>query len=180
MKTIYLPLKEFKQSNSSYNREHYELLEFISKTNSFLSIIDAGTFMGLSAIKLASNATNKVSTYDISDAHLFPQLKEGKFPNITFYLKSIADESDDVIKKSDVIFLDIDPHDGLQEQVFSHRLEKIGYQGMVIADDIWLNQGMINWWIGLQGIKIDLTTFGHFSGTGIWIPMSSTTKLEIS
>lgn len=180
MKTIYLPLKEFKQSNKSHNREHYELLEFISRTNSFLSIIDAGTFMGLSAIKLASNTTNNIDTYDISDSHLFKEIKEGRFKNISFHLKSIADESDDTIKKSDLIFLDIDPHDGLQEQVFSDRLEKIGYKGIVIADDIWLNQGMINWWMGLPGTKIDLTTFGHFSGTGIWIPMSSNTKLDIS
>lgn len=160
-------------------REHYDLLRNFSLTNSNLKIIDAGTFMGLSAIRLADNKTNTVNTYDITDEHLFPQLKQREIKNINFHLKSIADETDEAILDSDVIFLDIDPHDGLQEKVFSDRLLSIGYKGIVMADDIWLNDGMINWWMKLPGVRMDLTSYGHFSGTGLWIPPCSKTIVKI-
>jgi hypothetical protein len=66
--------------------------------------------------------------------------------------------------------LDIDPHMGIKETVVVRRLLEDGYRGILICDDIHLRREMLEgFWDGLPaGLKkIDLTEFGHFSGTGI-------------
>ncbi len=150
------------------SREHYRLLQHLSAGVSYSTIIDAGTFMGLSAYYLSANSTNEIHTYDISDKHLVEDYL--KRPNISFHLKSILDEEPEFINEARIIFLDIDPHDGTQEEIFSKKLLEIGYKGIVVCDDINLNQGMHDWWAMLPGLKLDLTTYGHFSGTGLWMP----------
>lgn len=156
-------------------QEHYELLAVITQFMNNKLIVDAGTFMGLSAAHLAINNSNKVITYDIDDKHLNNQwvLK----PNIEFKKMPVLDDLDTVLK-ADMIFLDIDPHDGLQEKILSDALINNKYKGIVVADDINLNQGMKDWWQSLPGIKIDLTDVGHFSGTGLWILRS--TEADVS
>lgn len=162
-------------STRQNNKEHYELLACISYFMNNKLIIDAGTYQGLSAAHLAVNTSNKIVSYDIEDKNV--NLEWISKPNITFKKMAVLDDLEFVLC-SDLIFLDIDPHDGIQEQLISDALIKRNYTGVVIADDIHYFEGMRTWWKSLPGIKIDLTSLGHFSGTGLWILPS--TKVDIS
>ena len=79
----------------------------------------------------------------------------------------INNETEEVLKSAKIILLDIDPHDGIQEKKFTDYLKKINYQGYVLCDDIFLNEGMKNWWESLDVEKYDVTEIGHMTGTGI-------------
>lgn len=165
---------KFEHHRKDPKREHYALLCDLSWM--VKDVIDAGTFMGLSAHCLASNKNARITSYDIDDSHLREEWISHN--NIVFKKMPVLDDLDHVLK-SDFIFLDIDPHDGIQEKVFSDKLIENKYTGVVLCDDIYLKQAMFDWWKSLPGIRIDLTDIGHFSGTGLWIPESSTQTVKI-
>ena len=145
--------------------EHFKLCAYISSKVSGVNIIDAGTSTGNSAIALAYNPKNKVTTYDImpNDYESFK-----KYENIQPIQKDINIESDEVILNAPVILLDVDPHDGIQEKVFTDRLREINYSGFLLCDDIHLNGEMRDWWNSLiEEKKYDLTDIGHMHGTGL-------------
>jgi predicted O-methyltransferase YrrM len=144
--------------------EHYRLLSHISKIYNNEILIDAGTNFGHSCMALAQNRNNKVITYDIFNKN-FEFFKE--YGNIEFKMLDINEESEEILNSAKIILLDIDPHDGIQEKKFTDLLSKINYKGYVICDDIFLNDGMKNWWDSIIIEKYDVTEVGHFSGTGI-------------
>ena len=145
-------------------KEHYRLLTYITKQYNDIIILDLGTADGYSCISLAQNIKNKIITYDILDKKL-PFIDEYK--NVAFKKLDANEESEDIIKSAKIILLDIDPHDGLQEQKFIDLLERINYKGYVICDDIHLNEPMQKWWNNIKFEKYDLTNVGHWSGTGL-------------
>lgn len=145
-------------------KENYRLLSFLSKTNDDITILDVGTAAGHSCLALAQNKKNRVISYDIIEREI-PFLDI--YGNITFKKMDINDEDPNFLKTSKIIFLDIDPHDGIQEKRFTDLLDSIDYKGYVICDDINLNDGMIRWWEGIKHEKYDITEFAHWSGTGI-------------
>lgn len=145
-------------------KENYRLLTFLAKTNDNITILDVGTAAGHSCLALAQNKNNKVISYDILEREI-PFLDVYK--NITFKKMDINYEDPSVLKEAKIIFLDIDPHDGIQEKKFTDFLDSIDYKGYVICDDINLNDGMIDWWKKIKHEKYDLTEFAHWSGTGL-------------
>jgi hypothetical protein len=144
--------------------EHYRLLSYLSKNNSNIVMIDAGTSFGHSCKAMSQNRENKVITYDIYEKD-FPFFKE--YGNIEFKKLDVNKESPEVINSAKIILLDIDPHDGDQEKKFTDFLIEIGYKGYVICDDIFLNESMKNWWDSIEIEKYDVTEIGHSTGTGI-------------
>ena len=89
---------------------------------------------------------------------------------------NVFDESEDIIKSSKLMFLDLDPHDGIQEKKFIEWLEKIEYNGVIICDDIEWFPAMSRWWNELKQTKYNVTKYGHGSGTGI---IDFSNKLEL-
>jgi hypothetical protein len=77
----------------------------------------------------------------------------------------------DVCHEYPFIFIDVDPHDGIQETKMIQKLVDKKYKGYVLLDDIHLNQAMQNFWdsIPVTVRKVDLTEIGHWSGTGLLI-----------
>ena len=71
------------------------------------------------------------------------------------------------IKAADIIFVD-GPKDGRFEQVFLDRLAELHLPKcpLLILDDIRL-WNMLAIWRDIRRPKLDLTSFGHWSGTGI-------------
>ena len=63
--------------------------------------------------------------------------------------------------------LDVDPHDGIQERDFFKFFEEIGYVGLVVLDDIYINNNMKKFWNDIKQPKLDMTQYGHWSGTGL-------------
>jgi predicted O-methyltransferase YrrM len=168
--------------------EHYKLLTFLTNSFDDILILDVGTNWGESAVALSQNKKNKVITYDITTK--WPQYVNGsliedgslsefidqsvdkpylnQYKNLEFRMMDIANESDEVIKSSKMIFLDI-AHDGDQERSFTDRLERIGFKGLLFCDDIFSpdHPNMKPWWESITREKYDLTDLGHRSGTGL-------------
>lgn len=144
--------------------EHQKLCAYLSTKFNGELLIDAGTSYGNSAIAMSYNLNNTVRTYDIA-FNDFDSFKERG--NIIPIQKDINIEDESILLSSPLILLDIDPHDGQQELVFTNRLKDIGYEGFVLCDDIHLNTPMQEWWHNLNMKKYDLTDIGHHHGTGL-------------
>ena len=171
-------------------REHYKLLSYLSKQlPEGTQVADIGTCAGHSAMALVANPKIRVVTYDIEDhfrkfTHLFAdKLTMKDHPQIEFRLANCLFPVEmHFLRKTPLIFLDVDPHDGIQEEHIIQSLKDYGFKGIVLCDDIHLNPAMENWWQNKipAGIKkLDLTAYGHFTGTGALIFDESAHTIEI-
>lgn len=153
--------------------EHYRLLSFLSTKVNDSIILDIGSNHGFSALALSKNRSNKVYSFDIEDK-VNQDIKSLPDSNIEFVIDNLCDTVSrekwhDIIMRSSIIFLDIDPHEGNLEYSFYKYLKNSEYRGILVCDDIWMFKGMRdNFWYSIpESEKSDLTPFGHFSGTGV-------------
>jgi len=144
--------------------EHYKLLTYLTNTLNGITIIDAGTHHGCSALALSQNPNNTVLSFD---TQFMPIPFRGHFPNCVFSQQDVLCLEHHEILKAQLIILDIDPHDGIQEKKFFDLLSMYNYRGLVICDDIHIHERMESWWQSIGKYKTDLTEFGHRTGTGI-------------
>jgi len=145
--------------------EHYKFLTYVSYLYDNILILEFGTSHGCSCVSLSQNLTNTIYTYDIA-FHDINYITE-KNNNVIFKQMNALDESNEILNKAKIIFLDIDPHEGSQETQFYNKLLGSNFSGILICDDIRLTQGMINFWNNIQKEKYDLSDVGHWSGTGL-------------
>jgi predicted O-methyltransferase YrrM len=169
-----------------FGEEHYQLLSSISMQCDNKKIMELGTHKGQSAVCLTyGNRCDKnitLNTYDICNL-LFQESKEwfSKY-NVHFHLEDlfnpeIREKNKDFILDQDIIFIDIDPHEGLLELDMYQWLKTNDYKGIVFFDDIHLGRGHMNstvehsmqeFWDKIENeYKTDLTKIGHWSGTGM-------------
>ena len=143
--------------------EPYQLLAYMSQQYTDSIILDIGSFYGNSALALSHNDNNKVISYDIID-HGQTGIKKD---NIEW--KVIDFRNDDSIDYSKVvaISLDVDPHDGVKEPEMINFLKEKGWSGPIILDDINLSSNMKEFWESLEDYKLDITSYGHMTGTGL-------------
>lgn len=150
-------------------QEVYKLLGFISMHSSGV-ITDIGTQFGSSALALSLNNQVTVETYDkfkhIPDNNQVQTISNK--PNITYKILS-AQAVMSKVAESNVIYLDITTADGLEEIKIMKKLQELNFQGILIIDDIKLSEVMENVWnnVPKELKKLDVTEFGHWSGTGI-------------
>lgn len=162
-----IPHSEFKNYfNEQPGNNHYKLLAFISSLFPEQTIMDIGTHFGLSSLAMSYVQNNQIISYDIIDIKSLSHL-----PNNCIY--KIGDfTKDKAVLKSPFIFIDVDPHDGVQENIFHNFFIENSYRGITLWDDIHLNQSMKDWWSNINDEtvqKFDLTELGHSSGTGMII-----------
>jgi hypothetical protein len=150
-------------------QEAYQLYGYLTQ---FIDgdIADVGTYYGTSALALSLNENNNVSTVDIvkcipDNVNVLTPLDR---PNIKMHVvhgQAIISK----IAQCQLVLLDIDPHDGDAEINFFDLLIQHGFKGILVADDINLNNGMKKFWnyIPSNYKKYDLTSIGHWSGTGL-------------
>ena len=162
-----VPEYEFKSYFLSLpGREHYRLLAYISTLYENTTLIDIGTYKGCSALALSYNKKNTVFSFDV----------DGSTKNISQNPINTAFVVDDILKEkykklimsSPFILLDTN-HNGDFEAQFHSYLESIGWKGILLLDDINLNDPMKEYWKQIKQKKIDMTIFGHWSGTGLVI-----------
>lgn len=165
-------------------KAHYRLLAYLSsQMPAGCTVSDLGTHTGASAIALAMNPNIKVSTYDTIQhvPDIFIETYRS-MPNITFYQKDCRDAIKE-ISKSKLIYLDIAPHDGMQEQDVLDKLLALKYKGVVVCDDIHFNDAMEAFWARATqnaALKVtDISPVGSQTGTGI-ILFDPKTELEIN
>ena len=100
-------------------------------------------------------------SYDIEDRKPSPI----DLPNIEFRVKDARDDRQDLLA-APLIVLDT-AHDGMFEQQMYYMLYSADYEGLLLLDDIHLNTAMLDFWNGIGLEKFDLTSIGHYSGTGL-------------
>ncbi len=159
--------------------EHYKLLSGIVQTLKPKLVIEIGTEKGLSALCMKKYLLpgTKLATFDLIDWKKYPggaHLKETDFAD-----KSLVQYTDDLsskeglkkhaelLKNADLIFLDA-AKDGTQEQMFIDNFKTIDFVNdpILIFDDIRL-WNMLKIWRDIPLFKLDITSFGHWSGTGL-------------
>ena len=159
---------------------HYALLGYLSSRYRHTVIVDVGTRWGDSARALAAEPSNFVFSFDVMNAaeriakansmtisDLESQLGNIQFFQSTNILKSKRGEA--ILKVAQVILLDTahQPDHNHFEYDFITLLDKIEYKGLLICDDIHLNDQMERWWNSILHKRVDVTEVGHSSGTGI-------------
>ena len=142
-------------------KEHYRLLAHFSTLFPHRTIVDVGTNRGGSAIALSHDERTQVVTFDIVNNRTIPIQKK----NVEFRLKDCREDLN-TLMSAPLIFLDTF-HDGTFEREFYQFLLEHGYKGMLLLDDIFLNDEMKSFWNDIKIPKADLTAVGHWSGTGI-------------
>jgi predicted O-methyltransferase YrrM len=160
---------------------HYHLFANISNQLNNSTIIDLGTYRGMSALALSYNDTNIVHTFDVENDYsnrnytVYQDQQIFKKNNINRHIYNLFsnDMSEDIknlLLSSDIIFMDAGDHLSKQLEFFLiDFIRKNDYKGLVIWDDIYLNADMKTVWDSIPSSeKIDVTKYGHFSGTGLW------------
>jgi hypothetical protein len=148
--------------NLPSGQAHYKLLSFIVSLFNNSNIFDVGTNACRSAIALSTNKNNKVISYDVEQNLLInPILK-----NVEFILGDTIEDSR--LKDTPFIMLDVN-HDGLYEDIFYNFLRSINWKGILLLDDIHLNEPMKKFWSSIVEEKYDITNLGSWSGTGLVI-----------
>lgn len=142
-------------------REHYRFLAYISTLFDGEVLVDVGTHTGTSALALSYNLSNKIVSYDLVDKRKNFDSNE----QIEFKIKDCCEDLE-ILLKSPFILLDVD-HEGTFERKFMKLLFDNNYKGVVMLDDIYLNEQMKSFWDDITLLKYDVTNIGHYSGTGI-------------
>lgn len=151
--------------SSPPGREHYALLEWLGNQWPGKSLIDMGTYLGASAISLAASGNSPVRSVDCID---YVDNAFKGVAGVTFILDDVLDwlhVNADTVAECPLVFVDVS-HDGWTEGQIYKILEQIGFQGILLLDDIYLNEAMRRFWTGINRPKLDLSRIGHHSGTG--------------
>jgi hypothetical protein len=157
----------FKYFNLEAGKEHYKLLAYLSTVITSKKIIDIGTYFGFSATAFAYNKDKQIISYDIFDWIPDDKITIKSAENVQLKVMNCLYDIDNIID-TDLIMIDID-HNGNNELNILDTLRKANYKGLVLLDDIGLNEEMIKLWNDIPEKKIDISSVGHWSKTGLVI-----------
>jgi len=157
--------------------EHYRLLAGLVMALKPMVIIEIGTERGMSCISMKSvvPARTKIYTFDVRpwDEMDSPILRQDDFgPSLTQYVADLNEPANqekfkELFIDADLIFMDA-AKDGKMERVFLTYFDTIPFKRLpiLVVDDI-NNWNMLSIWRGITKPKMDVSSFGHFTGTGI-------------
>ena len=163
--------------------EHYRLLAAMVQELKPRTVIEIGTFKGLSALAMLAYLPPgaRLTTFDLIPWDRIPGtfLRPLDFANGNF-TQALCDLKDmencrvhaSLIQDADLIFID-GPKDGVFEETLLHNFAEIGLRPhtLLVFDDthVW---NMLEIWMGIRHPKLDITTIGHYTGTGLveWLP----------
>jgi predicted O-methyltransferase YrrM len=162
---------------SIYPGEHYKLLASLVKNIKPSLVIELGTHLGYSSLcmKKFLPAQGQLHTFDIIpwnefdntiltnedfDSRLIQHTDDLTLPENTVKHQALLEEAD-------IVFMDA-LKDGKQEYLFLENFSRIKFRKkcLFIFDDIRL-WNMLDIWYNMEKPKLDLTSFGHWSGTGL-------------
>ncbi len=163
---------------AAFPGEHYRLLAALARVRQPALIIEIGTYLGASALALleATNSNTRIITYDVVPWRRLEGtlLEESDFVDgrLEQRIGDLADTSfwasqSEVIARADLLFVD-GPKDGVFEP---HVVPKIcdlrrTREALLVLDDIHYPE-MLSTWGSVPPPRMDLTSFGHWSGTGL-------------
>lgn len=156
--------------------EHYRTLEAIVHALAPRVVVEVGTHEGLSATCMARALPpgGRIVTFDLVPSSTYPgDLLTGAAD--ARIEQRIADMSDpavvrehaDLLRSADLLFVDA-AKDGRMEPALWRALGEVGLKPSCVSvwDDIRM-WPMLAFWRGIRAPKLDLTSFGHWAGTGI-------------
>ena len=173
---------------------YYAILSHLSTYFNNSVIVDLGTHRGESAAALAYNKSNKIYTYDVSHREEAADIfKKEEFQNIKYILGNCIEDNwsgmamlegdppksdKEIFLSSELIFMDIDPHDGIQEDRVLNFLISNNWKGIMVCDDIGMGREpgkenahpqMRDWWYTINLPKYDISKNYYAAGTGTGI-----------
>ena len=183
------------KSLSEYDQGHYYvILAHLSTYFNDSVIVDLGTHRGESAAALSYNKSNKIYTYDIAHrGEAVDRFKKEEFQNIKYILGNCIEDNwsgmamlegdppksdKEIFLSSELIFMDIDPHDGIQEDRVLNFLISNNWKGIMVCDDIGMGREpgkenahpqMRDWWYTINLPKYDISKNYYAAGTGTGI-----------
>lgn len=162
--------------------EHYKLLAGLVKLLQPRSVVEIGTATGTSALSLLKYlpTTSRLTTFDIIEWRKYPEviLRETDFADGRL-IQSLDDLSQPIgfernralLESAELIFVDA-AKDGSQEIRFLENFNRCRFHKppLIVFDDVRL-WNMLAIWRSVRRPKLDMTSFGHWSGTGFvhWI-----------
>lgn len=173
------PGHEASGSVNMWPGEHYRLLAALVEVYRPKTVVEIGTYTGLSFLALSEKLEPgaKLVTFDVIPYQkITPRILNESDFNSKTRLQIVGDLSNDallsqyesLLKECDLLFVD-GPKNGIFEARFWEMLltKKYLKKGCrIIFDDIRLLK-MLTFWKNIKLPKIDLTSFGHYTGTGI-------------
>ncbi len=169
---------EFPHWPTIWPGEHYKLLSALVQVLQPAIVVEIGTATGYSAlaIKKFLREDAKIFSFDIVPWEKFPKciltqsdFEDGRLTQV------IADLTDldvfrshaNLLRQASLIFIDA-AKDGTQEQMFLDNFSTLDFTSkpIFVFDDIRL-MNMIRIWHDIERPKLDLTSFGHWAGTGL-------------
>jgi predicted O-methyltransferase YrrM len=158
--------------------EHYRLLVALTTLLRPSTVVEIGTATGISALamKSALPESGKIITFDLLPWNGYPgrvldddDFLDGRLEQRLDDLSTPAGwrANTDTLRRADLIFVDA-KHDGHQERGFLRGFDEVGLANapLVVFDDIRVWR-MLAFWQEIRRPKLDLTSFGHWSGTGL-------------
>lgn len=161
--------------------EHYRLLAALVACMRPKLVLEIGTATGMSALAMLTTLDRdaRLVTFDLEGWQGYSQYSGGILEQADFADGRLEQRLDDLstpagwranaelLRAAELIFVDA-KHDGAQERRFLQGFEEVGLDNapIVVFDDIrvW---GMVGFWQEIARAKLDLTSFGHWSGTGL-------------
>ena len=172
-----------------FQGRYYVILAHLSTYFNDSILIDLGTHRGESAAALSYNKSNIVYTYDIEHrAEAAQRIEEEK--NIRYIIGNCINDNwsgfagfpgvepkvdKEIFLSSKLIFLDVDPHDGIQENKVLNFLINNNWKGVMVCDDIGMgleaekedsHPQMREWWNSVELPKYNISANHYASGTG--------------
>jgi hypothetical protein len=162
--------------------EHYRLLAALVQILKPQLVVEIGTAEGLSALSMLKYLpmTSRMVSFDLVPWSQYPRpclsdadFRDGRLIQIIGDLgdPEVFNRHADLLSKADLVFIDA-AKDGVLERRLIASFEKLPYESepLFVLDDIRL-WNMLSTWRDLRWPKLDLTSFGHWCGTGICAPV---------
>ena len=165
---------------NAFPGDHYRLLAGLLTSLRPECVVDVGTHMGTGTRVMYDFAKKaKIHTFDLTPWHEFDKtfLEKGDFVQnggrLTQYLADLTEPDNfqkfsALLQQADFIMVDA-CKDGVFEEKFYSLLSSLNMESKtryMLLDDIRFTSELINW-RRIESPKIDLTSFGHFTGTGL-------------
>jgi predicted O-methyltransferase YrrM len=158
--------------------EHYRLLNAIVRVSGSKNVVEIGTATGMGTLALQDGIDGiNVVTYDIIDwdklavpSHFDKtDFDGGRISQIIGDLSDdlVFEQNVNILNSADLIFMDA-PKDDVFEYKMAEKLSMLSKKSfkLLIVDDIHF-VNMIDFWRSISSPKLDVSSFGHWSGTGL-------------
>ena len=189
LREIVVEQTSYKAFGASIDHYHAILAHLSTYFNDSI-IVDLGTHRGGSAAALSYNKSNKVYTFDIAPTEEAAELfKEDEYKNIIYIIGNCIENNwygqplgpfstnlseplkseKEIFLSSELIFLDIDPHDGVQEPQVLDFLITNDWKGVMVCDDIGhQHPPMHDWWNSIELPTYTIRNkYAALKGTGV-------------